>query len=132
MNKKTIVAGATAAALAGSIAFASTASAEPACGPGATRKIECPGAETSNGFDTTSSPAVGTGGLILRDEKGRDLNRRRAAFHDFDESGFCLIYGKARTRRDRCDERGEIHLGLFGNLGHRPNLPENSGLAQCG
>lgn len=77
MNKKTIAAGAAAAALAGSIALTGVASATPnSCGPNQVRVASGCGnvSEDNEGVGTaTSSPAAGTGGLIFRDENGRDL-----------------------------------------------------------
>lgn len=128
MNKKTIAVGAAAAALAGSMAFAGTASADSTCGPGATATVhyenvknpatgrterakitECPDATVSNSNGvgvTTSAPAQGTGGLIFRDENGRDLGSGMGENDQFDwlgrkavtADGTKLIYVKQITR----------------------------------
>lgn len=77
MNKKTIAAGAAAAALAGSIALTGVASAAPSsCAPNQVRVASGCGTVTEDNDNvgtTESSPAAGTGGLIFRDENGRDL-----------------------------------------------------------
>lgn len=76
MNKKTIAAGAAAAAIAGTIALGGVASA-----------ADCPAGQEMTQFgcgvvkdypsdeigSTESGPAPGTGGLIFRDKDGRDL-----------------------------------------------------------
>ncbi|WGV35718.1 hypothetical protein SEA_FRANKENWEENIE_24 [Streptomyces phage Frankenweenie] len=95
MNKKTIAAGAAAVALTGSLAFAGTAAADSTCGPGAEAKVTyemvtnpqtgkkerakvttCPDVtikKESGGERYANAPAPGTGGLIFRDQNGRDL-----------------------------------------------------------
>lgn len=93
MNKKTIAAGAAATALAGSLVFAGTASADSTCGPGATAKVskqmvkepgtgkmkmgtvtECPDTKVTGEAERyANAPAPGTGGLIFRDKNGNDL-----------------------------------------------------------
>lgn len=77
MNKKTIAAGAAAAALAGSIALTGVASATPnSCGPNQVRVASGCGnvsEDNENVGTALSSPAAGTGGLIFRDQNGRDL-----------------------------------------------------------
>jgi hypothetical protein len=128
MNKKTIAAGAAAAALAGTIALGGSAVADSSCGPGATATVhyenvknpvtgtterekitECPDMKVSNGSGvgvTTSSPAPGTGGLIFRDENGRDLGSGMGESDQFEwmgrkataPNGTKLIYVKQTTR----------------------------------
>jgi hypothetical protein len=93
MNKKTIAAGAAATALAGSLVFAGTASADSTCGPGATATVhyedvvnpatgkkerakitECPDTKVTGEAERyANAPAPGTGGLIFRDKNGNDL-----------------------------------------------------------
>ena len=126
MNRTTIAAGAAAAALAGSLAFAGTASADSTCGPGAEATVhyenvknpvtgkterekitECPDMTVSRGTGvTTGAPAPNTGGLIFRDKNGRDLGSGMGENDQFEwlgrktvtADGTKLIYVKQTTR----------------------------------
>lgn len=126
MNKKTIAVGAAAAALAGTIALGGSAVADSTCGPGATAKVhyenvknpvtgkterekitECPDVTVSSGNGvTTGAPAQNTGGLIFRDQNGRDLGSGMGENDQFEwegrkataRNGEKLIYVKQITR----------------------------------
>lgn len=111
MNKKTIAAGAAAAALAGTIALGGTASAS-SCPSGQVKVMGQCGTVTSTeadekgGRNVQSGPARGTGGLIFRDENGRDLGSGMGENDQFvwngkkhtTADGTKLIYVKQVTR----------------------------------
>lgn len=97
MNKKTIAAGAAAAALAGTIVLGGTAAASDNCTGSQVRTAYGCGtvSDDNEGVGTTqSSPAAGTGGLIFRDGSGAP-----AIDSDGNQSGI--------GERDRFDWSGE-------------------------
>lgn len=111
MNKKTIAAGAAAAALAGTIAMGTTASASP-CPSGQVKVAGSCGVVTGTSPDeykgrhVQSGPARGTGGLIFRSENGFDLGSGMGEEDQFiwegkkhtTADGTKLIYVKQTTR----------------------------------